>query len=280
MKVYVKDRFASIPNELLNRRDLSLKAKGLFGYIQSKPDNWTFTIKSMSLQLKEGKESIQSAIKELEDCGYLERKHQKDKSGMFTHYIYVLINNPDKTIGESSKRKNQQLGNPVAIRKKEESKNNTSSKEEDVSAHTGADSAKHIETETHKKHKAHPDQSPTPSADQDCSTSLSERVSSTTQPTPPPDSVFDADEWIAQLVKDEKRHIRVIGIFLQRKREEFGTPDLSNKQEAATVLRRYVRTAVSVGNFTNDKIVDAIDKAFSFTKEESTLETVLKYLTK
>lgn len=92
--------------------------------------------------------------------------------------------------------------------------------------------------------------------------------------------LFDADQWVSQLLLDKNRHIRVIGFFLQKKRNEFGTPDPSNQKESSMILKRHLRPAVQVGNFTNDKIEDAIDKAFSFTKEETTLDTVLKYLTK
>jgi len=95
-----------------------------------------------------------------------------------------------------------------------------------------------------------------------------------------PDESFDVDEWLKLLTTDGKRHIRVIGVFLIRKREEYGTPDPKNKNEAEVVLKRHLRAATQVGKFDNDAIENAIVKAFEFVKEETTLDTVLKYLTK
>ena len=40
------------PNELLNNKDISLKAKGLFTYMQSKPSEWSFSIRKNSESIK------------------------------------------------------------------------------------------------------------------------------------------------------------------------------------------------------------------------------------
>ena len=53
-KLIVKNRYGTIPNDLLNSTKISFKAKGLFAYIQSKPDNWEFSAERISKQVKEG----------------------------------------------------------------------------------------------------------------------------------------------------------------------------------------------------------------------------------
>jgi len=93
-RLYVKNRYGQIPNHILNDPTLSLKAKGLWVYIQSKPDGWSFSIERMTKQLKEGKASIQHAIWELEKAKLLVRKQAKDIKGKWKGYDYFLYENP------------------------------------------------------------------------------------------------------------------------------------------------------------------------------------------
>ena len=65
--------WSSTPNDLLNDKNISFKAKGLYAYINSKPDNWDFSIDRMADQTKEGRDSIRAGIKELEEAGWLQR---------------------------------------------------------------------------------------------------------------------------------------------------------------------------------------------------------------
>ncbi|QWU98528.1 helix-turn-helix domain-containing protein [Francisella salimarina] len=64
--------FTQIDNQLINSRTLSIKAKGLYTYMKSKPKNWKFTIRSIASQLPEGKRSIGNALKELKEYGWIE----------------------------------------------------------------------------------------------------------------------------------------------------------------------------------------------------------------
>ena len=81
--------FVQIPNDILYDETLSLKAKGLYSYMLSKPDNWNFTSRSMASQLKEARRSILSAINELKDFGLLEYKRLRGGSGRYTIYTSV-----------------------------------------------------------------------------------------------------------------------------------------------------------------------------------------------
>ena len=78
-----KKNFTQISNKLLNDNNLSFKAKGLFAFMDSKPDKWNFTIKSIASQTKEGIESISSAMKELKNNGYMTYKKYKDGHGEY-----------------------------------------------------------------------------------------------------------------------------------------------------------------------------------------------------
>jgi hypothetical protein len=64
-KLHIKNRYGVTPQEVLNHRDLSWKAKGLYGYIQSKPENWEYAIERF--EGKDGKDSTRAGVRELED---------------------------------------------------------------------------------------------------------------------------------------------------------------------------------------------------------------------
>jgi len=65
--------FTQVPNFIINDSKASLKAKGLYLYMISKPDNWQFSLKGMQTQLKESKTTILRVLDELIKLGYLEK---------------------------------------------------------------------------------------------------------------------------------------------------------------------------------------------------------------
>lgn len=72
-KLKVSNRFGIIPNALLNDPNISWKAKGLFWYLQSKPDDWDFAVARICKEANDGEKATISWIKELEHAGYLKR---------------------------------------------------------------------------------------------------------------------------------------------------------------------------------------------------------------
>jgi len=93
-KLIIKDKYGIAPNELLNDEKLSLKAKGMFVFLQSKPDDWKFSVKRIGGQNLDGKSSIGVALKELEKYGVLCRKSTKDSNGKWNGFDYVLSEKP------------------------------------------------------------------------------------------------------------------------------------------------------------------------------------------
>ena len=70
--------FAQVANQVLNDSSISWKAKGLFAYIQGKPEDWDFASERMSKDSKDGIDGTLSGLKELEKNGYLIRKKMGD----------------------------------------------------------------------------------------------------------------------------------------------------------------------------------------------------------
>ncbi len=119
-KLVIKNRYATIPNDLVNSTEISLKAKGLFAYIQSKPDGWEFSAERISNQLKEGLPTINSALKELESNGYLRRERYQNEFGHW-HIQYLLCEIPvaeNLTLGNPL-QENPNTGKPSNIIKKD-----------------------------------------------------------------------------------------------------------------------------------------------------------------
>ena len=120
--------FGAVPNDLLNNPDISFKAKGLYAYLNSKPENWDFSIESISAQVKEGVDSVRAGIHELEKSNYLKRiKHQNEKG--FWEVDYMLFENPiavDSSLGESNE------GEPTQQYKKEYTKKEYTKKEDNT----------------------------------------------------------------------------------------------------------------------------------------------------
>lgn len=81
--------YTQISNDLLNDQRITLKAKGLYCFMFSKPDDWNFTIKSMAKQLKDGAEAVSSGLKELKKSGWLRYYKKSDGTG-----VYMLNSEP------------------------------------------------------------------------------------------------------------------------------------------------------------------------------------------
>lgn len=74
-----RENFYIGSNDVLANEKLSFKAKGLHGYLCSKPDGWQFYSSEIEKNGTDGSDSIRSGLKELEDAGYLRRtKHHGD----------------------------------------------------------------------------------------------------------------------------------------------------------------------------------------------------------
>ncbi len=65
--------FTQVGNRALQDKNLSLKAKGMYAYLYSKPVKWEFSGNRMVEEMKDGRRSIFGALKELEKAGYLKR---------------------------------------------------------------------------------------------------------------------------------------------------------------------------------------------------------------
>lgn len=85
--------FTIINNSIFMDKNLSLKAKGLLCQLLSLPDNWSFSEMGLTKIVNDGRASIRSAIKELEDNKYLHRERTRE-GGKLKGTIYHIYETP------------------------------------------------------------------------------------------------------------------------------------------------------------------------------------------
>ena len=106
--------YTVMSNHHLRNTALSLKAKGLLSLMLSLPDNWDYTTKGLASICKDGIDSICSAVKELEQHGYIVRERVRNDKGQLTTIEYTILEQPETALPEQEKpkRENPVLGNP------------------------------------------------------------------------------------------------------------------------------------------------------------------------
>jgi len=99
-RIQKSGNYSIISNEILKRKDLSLKSKGLLTLILSLPDKWELSVNGLVAIVKESKNTVYSILKELNGFGYVERKKIIDSQGRIVKWDLIvyeepLTNNPD-----------------------------------------------------------------------------------------------------------------------------------------------------------------------------------------
>ena len=99
------DNYTVMANYHLQDKSLSLKAKGILSMMLSFPEGWHYSINGLMAFCKESKNSINRALKELEDAKYLERNCIKE-NGKILKWEYVIYETNDEFMKSSLKKEN------------------------------------------------------------------------------------------------------------------------------------------------------------------------------
>lgn len=91
---HVGSNFTIVPNKLLDDPNISYRAKGIYSYLRSKPDDWEFRVQNITRAGKEGRDATQKALKELEDSGYIERIANRASDGCFDGWTWYIYETP------------------------------------------------------------------------------------------------------------------------------------------------------------------------------------------
>ena len=83
--------YTVMANFHLKDQKLSLKAVGLLSKMLSFNDGWQFSTRGLAAICKEGPDAILSALRELEEHGYLVRHRQRDAKGRMSTVSYTHL---------------------------------------------------------------------------------------------------------------------------------------------------------------------------------------------
>jgi hypothetical protein len=111
--------YTKVANQVLEDATLSLKAKGLFAYLVKLPKDWKIRIGEIAKHHKDGYDSVQSALNELRQAGYLERlgrSRDKGKVGDWDYRINTgLAPDREKPDKENPDQVEPDRENPVQV---------------------------------------------------------------------------------------------------------------------------------------------------------------------
>lgn len=113
--------YTVMANHHLRNTTLSLKAKGLLSLMLSLPESWDYTTKGLSCICKDGIDSINATVKELEEQGYVIRRRLRNEKGQLTTTEYTILEQPQipNPSDLSPKRDNPILENPILEKPKQ-----------------------------------------------------------------------------------------------------------------------------------------------------------------
>lgn len=123
--------FTVMGNTHLRDKNLSLKAVGLLSKMLSFNDGWQFSTRGLAAICKEGPDAILSALKELEQNGYLIRHRGRDSKGRLVTTEFDIFESPQAGLPRREKphRDNPAQINTIQVTNQERntlSKNNQS----------------------------------------------------------------------------------------------------------------------------------------------------------
>ena len=96
VRVHKTANFTVMSNYHFKEKKMSLKAKGLLSLMLSLPDDWNYSISGLVTLSKDGKDSVMSALAELEKFGYLSRERVVNEKGQFAGVEYNIYEEPQR----------------------------------------------------------------------------------------------------------------------------------------------------------------------------------------
>lgn len=125
IRVEKTKNYTVMSNAHLRDKGLSLKAMGIMSFMLSLPDDWDYTVAGLATCVKDGVDSVRSALRELEDKRYL-TIIQSRQGGKFSSNDYRLSEIP---FTENPFTENPLAVNPLAEKRPQRSTKEISTKE-------------------------------------------------------------------------------------------------------------------------------------------------------
>lgn len=138
----IECNFGWLPQNIIEGEfNLSAKAIGILLYLNNRPDNWKFYKSEIAERFSDGKSSIESGLKELENNGFLEFKRKRNDEGKFSGLKWILRipGNKGKSAETGKSGAGKSGAGKPATNKKYSSKTNSNNKTYTVPRHTDSE---------------------------------------------------------------------------------------------------------------------------------------------
>ena len=117
VKQHRKENFTILDNTCIRDSNLSWKSKGLHTYLMSLPEDWKICLSDLIKRSLDGRDSVTSAIRELESRGYIQRDVQRTEKGCFKNFCYMVFESPKEQSAEKCEQpftENPKTENPIS----------------------------------------------------------------------------------------------------------------------------------------------------------------------
>lgn len=88
--------FVTVHKSFIHDDNLSWKAKGILLYLLSRPDDWRIYETELNKHSSDGRDSLRTGIKELEEAGYIHRTRRRNEKGQLREYEYQVFEQPNQ----------------------------------------------------------------------------------------------------------------------------------------------------------------------------------------
>lgn len=111
MRNRTQQGYTNVSNVIFRDERLSLKARGLLCTMLSLPDCWEFSEKGLQAIIPaDGQTSIRTALKTLEECGYLVRRQVRE-NGRIVGYEWEIYDTPQDAESPHLENRNMEIPN-------------------------------------------------------------------------------------------------------------------------------------------------------------------------
>ena len=87
------EKYFKVVNAVFSDERLSWEARGLMGYLLSKPDDWQVRLHDLLKHGPAGQHKLRRMLRELEVCGYLRRERLRRFDGTFS-WTFTIFEDP------------------------------------------------------------------------------------------------------------------------------------------------------------------------------------------
>lgn len=94
IKKRYQKQYTVTDNTLIEDDRLSWKARGIFNYLWAKSDDWDFYELEVMKHATDGRDSLRTGLKELENFGYLKRSRARNSKGQVITSTWILSDTP------------------------------------------------------------------------------------------------------------------------------------------------------------------------------------------